>query len=349
MILELIFRSTRLYSLLINKQDMSQAQENKIIKSISKDEITKTFNQLLIEYENKGLSIATKEEMLAKQKDQKLLSKTADYTVDKIVNGMASLQLSFGSVIGELAENLTDESAKLTELKKAIAVEQEHLQHLKKVRLIADALHILNQEQEEQIKTLRTKTTREKIELEQEVQKARKAWQQDQQELAIVMKEKEEEMMLERVKEEANYQYELERQRLIENDDYEADKRLQQRELSDLAMQKHKTWVEREQYLADNQPELIKNKEKISEFEAKLKEEYNKAKGSAIKEADNKYKVLAELEEKEWSAIETGYQLKIESLSIVINQQIEQITEINSQLQEVNAQAQNLAMQAFQS
>lgn len=327
---------------------MSQAQENKTIKSISKDEITRTFNQLLIEYENKGLKIATKEEMVAKQEDQKLLSKTADYTVGNIVNGMAALQLSFGSVIGKLAENLTDESTKLTELKKAIAVEQEHLQHLKKVRLIADALHILNQEQEEQIKILKTNTTREKIELEQEIQKVRQAWQQEQQELAIVMAEKEERMMQDRVKEEANYQYELERQRLVENDDYEADKRLQQRELSDLATQKQKAWVEREQCLAENQAELIQNKEKISEFAAKLKEEYNKAKGSAIKEADNKYKVIAELEEKEWSATETGYQLKIESLNIVINQQVEQITEINSQLQEVNAQAQNLAIQAFQ-
>jgi len=123
---------------------------------------------------------------------------------------------------------------------------------------------------------------------------------------------------------------------------------LQQRELSNLAIQKNKNWTEREQYLADNQPEFTKNTEKISEFEAKLKEEYNKAKVSAIKETDSKYKVSAELEEKEWSATEAGYQLKIESLNQIISQQVEQITEINSQLQEVNAQAQNLAMQAFQ-
>lgn len=78
-----------------------------------------------------------------------LLSRTVDYTVDNIVNGMASLQLGFGSVISELAENLTTELAKLAELKKEIAVEQEQLQHHNKIRLVADALHILNQEQEE--------------------------------------------------------------------------------------------------------------------------------------------------------------------------------------------------------
>lgn len=79
-----------------------------------------------------------------------------------------------------------------------------------------------------------------------------------------------------------------------------------------------------------------------------LSEEYNKAKGNAIKEADSKYKVEAELQEKEWSANQQGYELKIESLTAVIERQVEQIAEITSQLQEANTQAQNLAMQAFQ-
>ena len=64
---------------------------------------------------------------------------------------MASLQLSFGSVMNELADNLTAESYKQNELKKAIAVEKEHLLQLNQVRLVADALHILNQEHQDKI------------------------------------------------------------------------------------------------------------------------------------------------------------------------------------------------------
>lgn len=327
---------------------MNQVPKHGNRMPITNYEITKVFNQLLIDYENRGPKIITKEEAVAHQRKEELRIKTVDYTVDNIVNGMASLQLSFGSIVSDLTKKLTAESAKLAELKQAIAVEQEQLQHLNKARLIADALHILNQEQKEKFKTLQAKTSREKKELEQETKKVRTVWRQEQQELTIVMEEKNERRILARVNEEANYQYELERQKLIDRDDYEENKRLQQRELSDLVKQKNKDWEEREKYLLDNQPEFIKNNEKISEFEAKLKEEYNKAKSSAIKEADNKYKVLAELEEKEWSATEIGYQLKIESLNTVIAQQVEQITEINSQLQEVNAQAQNLAIQAFQ-
>jgi len=182
---------------------MSQTQINKNIIPITNDEITKAFNQLLIEYENQGSKIATKNEVVEKQKNRELLSKTVDYTVDNIVNDMASLQLSFGSVIGDLAANLSIESAKLLELKKAIAFEQEHLQHLNKVRLVSDALHILNQKQEEQIKMLKAKTTREKNELEQEIIKVKRKWQKEQQERAVIMEEKKEQKILERAKEEA--------------------------------------------------------------------------------------------------------------------------------------------------
>jgi uncharacterized protein YqgV (UPF0045/DUF77 family) len=46
--------------------------------------------------------------------------------------------------------------------------------------------------------------------------------------------------------------------------------------------------------------------------------------------------------------MEQGYELKIASLTTIIEHQTEQVIEITRQLQEANAQAQNLAMQAFQ-
>ena len=327
---------------------MSQVKSESSPIPTANYEIIKAFNQLLVEHQNSGSRIVTKEEEAEKNKNQQLLNKTIDYTVDNIINGMASLQLSFGSVVNELAINLTTESNKLAELKKAISVEKDHLEYLNKVRLVADALHILDREHEEQIKFFQAQAKKEKIAIEQEIKLVRKRWVKEQQEFSNKIQEQAELTRLQREKEVANYQYELERQRTIEADDYEEDKRLQQRELAELAASNQKDWTVREKQLADNKKEFTKNQEKIAGFEARLKEEYNKAKGSAIKDADNKYKVAAELEAKEWSAKEKGYQLKIEALSTVIERQIEQITEINTQLQEANSQAQNLAMQAFQ-
>jgi hypothetical protein len=135
----------------------------------SKGKIMAAFSQLLAEYQQRESKVATKEEEAEKEKSQQLLTKAANYTVDNIVNGMASLQLDFGNVIHQLTETLTTESDKLEELKKAIAVERQHLQQLSQVRLVADALHILRQEHQEKLRQLETRTSQQKeiIEVEQ--------------------------------------------------------------------------------------------------------------------------------------------------------------------------------------
>ncbi|MDJ0594269.1 MAG: hypothetical protein QNJ72_30545 [Pleurocapsa sp. MO_226.B13] len=314
----------------------------------NKQAIATAFQQLLHQYRQGESKIATKEEEAEKNKNKQLLNKTMDYTVDNIINGMASLQLSFGTVVGELTENLTAESDKLEELKKAIAVETEHLQQLNQVRLVADALYILDREHQEKLSSIQAQTKEEKEVLEKEILQTKKEWSKEQKQFETKIEEAAQLIIKQREAEQADYQYELERQRTIENDEYEENKRLQARELTEQEALKNKDWSEREKYLADHKKEYLKNKEQIEGFETKLKEEYNKAKGNAIKEADSKYKVQAELKEKEWLANQRGYELKIESLTAVIERQTQQIAEITAQLQEVNTQAQNLAMQAFQ-
>jgi hypothetical protein len=314
----------------------------------NKNTIMAAFGKLLTEYQQTESKVATKEEEAEKAKNQQLLVKTTDYTVDNIVNSMASLQLNFGGIIHQLTDNLTVELDKLEELKKAIAVEREHLQQLSKVRLVADALHILNQEHQAKINILKNQTASQKEAIEKEIAQTRKEWEKEQGEWETKVREVEEQLIKQRKQEEADYQYELERQRTIETNDYEEDKKLQERELQEIAAEKNKDWKVREKYLADNLAEFTTNQEKIAGFEEKLKEEYNKAKGEAIKEAERKAKVETDLLEKEWEATKQGFELKLASLSATIEHQTEQITELNKQLQEVNTQAQNLAMQAFQ-
>ena len=309
--------------------------------------IAKAFTSLLEQYQQGKSKIATKEEEAQKKQNQELLAKTSDYTVDQIVNNTASLQLSFGNVVNDLANKLTTESNKEDELEKAIVVEQEHLQQLDRLRLVADALYILHQQQQEKKVALATSTAKEKEVIEQEIAKTRQEWAKEQAEFVTRTSEAAELPIKKRELEIADYQYELQRQRTIEQDEYEEDKRLQTRELSELELTKNKDWSDRQQRLADRQAEFIKDREKVAGFEAKLQEESDRARVKAIKDADNKYKIEAELIEKEWSATERGNELKIESLTTIIEHQTAQIAEITAQLQEANVQAQNLAMQAF--
>jgi hypothetical protein len=310
--------------------------------------IATAFSELLQQYQQNKSQIATKEEEVAKTQAQVLLVKTRDYTVDNIVNGMATLQLSFGNIVGELAAELTSESYKLQELKKAIAIEGEHLERLKQVRLVADALYLLNQEHQAKKDTLQANTTQIRETIEGEILQTKQEWLIEETEFANQVQEAAELSIQQRELAEADYQYELARQRTIEQDQYETDQRLQEREIAELEAAKAKDWSKREKYLAEHKAEFTQHQEAIANFETQLKEEYGKAKGKAIKDAEQKYQVATELKEKEWAAIEQGYELKIASLTSILEHQTEQVAEITRQLQEANAQAQNLAMQAFQ-
>ena len=309
--------------------------------------IALAFASLLEEYQQGKSKIATKEEEARLKQNQELLAKTSGYTVDRIVNEIASLQLSFSNVVNNLANKLTTESNKQEELARAIASEQEHLQQLDRVRLVADALYILHQQQQEKKVALASHTAKEKEIIEQEIAQTRQEWAKEQAEFVTRTGEAAEYLAKKRELEIADYQYELERQRTIEQDEYEEEKRLQTRELSELELIKNKDWSDREQRLAHRQAEFDKDCEKVEGFEATLREESDRARVKAIKDADNKYRIEAELREKEWLATERGNELKIESLTTIIEHQTAQIAEITAQLQEANAQAQNLAMQAF--
>jgi hypothetical protein len=314
----------------------------------NQEAIAVAFSELLQQYQLNKSQIATKEEEAAKTQNQVLLVKTRDYTVNNIVNGMAALQLSFGNIVGELAEELTSESDKLQELRKAIAIEGEHLERLKQVRLVADALYLLNQEHQAKKATLQANTTQIRETIEGEILQTKQEWSIEEVEFANQVQEAAELSIQKRELEVADYQYELARQRTIEQDQYETDQRLQEREIAELEAAKAKDWSRREKYLAEHKAEFTQHQEAIANFETQLKEEYGKAKGKAIKDAEQKYQVATELKEKEWAAMEQGYELKIASLTTIVEHQTEQVAEIAKQLQEVNAQAQNLAMQAFQ-
>lgn len=315
----------------------------------NKDQIMSAFDRLLAEITKSESKVETKEQEAEKEKNQQLLATVSSYTIDNIVNGMASLQLNFSSAVDRLSEQLITESTRLEELKKAIAVENEHLEELKKIRLVADALYILRQEHQEQLRILQNFTTTQQEAVDKEITQTRKLWAKETEDFTVKIAEETELLTSQREKEVADYEYETQLKRQVETDEYETTKRQQERELRLVDRAKVKAWSEREKLLTDNQQEFTENRQKVEGFEAKLKEEYNKAKVEAIKEAERDAKVKSDLFEKEWKAAKQGYELKITSLEATIQRQTEQIAELTTQLQTVTTQAQNLALRAFSS
>jgi soluble cytochrome b562 len=314
----------------------------------SRNQIFKAFQQILTNRQTTDSKIATKEEEAEKEKNKQILEAASTYTIDSIVKGLADLQLEFGNIVKGLSENLTLEVSKLDELRKAIAIETQHLEALQQVRIVADALHLLTQEHQENIKTLDQNAANQRDAIEKDSAQQRKLWEKEQEEFESTIQEQTALLTKERQRQEADYLYELERKRKIEVDEYEEIKRTQERELQAANRDKEKQWSEREQRFAEDQPLLTEYQQKVDTFPAELDEAVKKAREEAIKEVHQDAKVKADLLEKEWEATKQGYEFKIQSLEQSIQTQVGQIESLSSQLQEALKQAQTLAMRAFE-
>lgn len=315
----------------------------------SKQQIVQAFQQILAERKKLDLKIATKQEEAEKAKNQDILAAASTYTVDSIVKGLADLQLEFGSIVNSLSEKLAKETAKLDELNRAIEIENQHLQELQQIRIVADALDILTQEHQEKLKFLEQEIASKREALEKEITIRRKEWQKEQAEYEEALQGYNELLAKQRNTEAEEYQYKLETTRKLTTDAYEARKRNLEREIQESTQQKEKNWAEREKVLNAGQSIFAENQKKIAAFPTELEEAIKKAREEAIKETNQKAKVEADLFEKEWEASKQSYEIKIQSLEETIKKQTEQIEGITTQLQTALKQAQDLAMRAFDS
>ncbi len=314
----------------------------------SKSQILAQFQKLLASRQETISKVATKEEEAEKEKNKELLAVASTYTIDTIVKGLADLQLDFASIITQLAEKLSTETAKLDELKRAIAIETNRLEELRQIRVVADALHILTQEHQEKLALLDYQAALQQETIETDQTQKRKIWQKEQQEFESFVQEKDESDAKKRQQESADYEYERLRIQELETDEYEERKRQQERELKEMARDKEKHWAEREKYLNEHQAEFEANQQKMAGFEEELKQAYIKAKEEAIAEVKREAKVKSDLFEKEWEGTKQGYDLTLQSLNSNIDRQTQQIADITAQLQAATRQAQDLAMRAFQ-
>ncbi|MCD8487561.1 MAG: hypothetical protein LRZ84_12715 [Desertifilum sp.] len=315
----------------------------------SKAKILQSFERILEERRKIDSKIATKEQEAEKEKNQEILDKAANYTVDVIVKGLADLQLDFGSIVNELTEKISTETLKLEELKRAKEIETQRLQQLQKVRVVADALYILTQEHQEKLNALRQNAATQQENLEKERVEMRKIWLKEQEEFILSQQEYAERTQRDRQRLEEEYNYEIERLRKVEADDYTERKRILERTLQLTTQEKEKQWQEREKFLSDNAALFEENRQKVEGFEEASKKAYVQAKEEAIQDVNREAKVQAELREKEWQGTKQGYELKIQSLEQTIQRQTEQIGDLSTQLQAAMKQSQELAMRAFSS
>lgn len=252
---------------------------------LDKSQVFETFQKLLKEYRASGSKVLTKEQEAERAKDQQILDLASTYTVDRIIKGLADLQLDLGSVVSGLAEQLSAEMAKLEQLKRAIQVETQRLQELRQVRVVADALHLLTLEQQEKLTEVEREAQDHHEILAQEQQETRKAWEREHQEFEAQIQETATLLAQERERQEADFNYQRQREQQIKQDEYAEALGSMERRLQETSRIKEKDWAEREQYLHKHQDLIGEYRQKIEAFPAELQQQINTAREEAIQES----------------------------------------------------------------
>jgi len=314
-----------------------------------KNQILQQFNQLLAERKTAEAPIAVKQKQLQLEADQKTLETASTYTVESIVKGLAELQLDFNSRVDEISGKLSAEVSKLAELRRAIQVAKQHLNELQKIRIVAEALNILIQENEQNSATFENEAGQKRQNLENEIAATKAGWKKEQDEFEAANKERQERLKKERKKNEADYKYEVERKRKTELDNHEEKKRILERKLTEESEKYESDWAEREKVLTGQKAEMEKYQAMVATCEKELEDTVQKAQAEAIKEAQEKAALAADLFEKEVDANREVYELKIKSLEDSITKQAKQIEDLNVQLQAAVKQSQDLAFKTVAS
>ncbi|MCU0654488.1 MAG: hypothetical protein MUF64_04115 [Polyangiaceae bacterium] len=316
--------------------------------TLSKDEITSLFHQLVEEHQGQTSRVVTKEEQAARAKERQIVDDASKYTVESIVKGVADLQLTFGTKVDELLARLLEENAKLEELRQAIEIETRHAKLVSDVKIAADALHVQTLENKEELRQREEEQNAKRQTLNQEIENTKAKWEKERKQLEISRKESEEQEKKNRAKGEADFIYDLERKHKVETDAFNEKKRKIERDISETTQTKEKAWTEREKALAEKKAEFEANQARIATLPQELEDAVKKAREESIKDAHSDARVKARLLEKEVEANRKVYELQIKSLEEQATKLQAQIDSLTTQLQTANREVQELAIRAVE-
>jgi len=310
------------------------------------DQIARAFQQLVSE-RNKRTKIVTKEEAAEKAIDKASVDVASTLTIERIVKESADLQLTVDRTAEELAKILLAETAKLAQVRRAIKVESGHLRELAHTEIAANALDILTQAKQAEIQTFEAQSAQQEEAFAQQVAAQREAWEKEEQAHRQEVAAYDESLHRERSQAEADFQYELERERRIELDKFEADKRAKEQQMAETERSKLQDWVQRESAVAEQEKACEAYRTQLEAFPAELDKAVAMAREQALQIASAEAQVKTDLFAKEIAANQQVRELHIQSLEETIFRQNEQIEALSAELKETLKQAQALAFRAI--
>ena len=305
------------------------------------------FETLLENYKLNSKQLVNKEELLALAKRKDTVKKVASYSFDSIVKNLSELQLSFSGKLDTWSANLSDEAKKSSELTEAIQLETERLKRCNDVKIASDALYILKEENNKNLRSLEEKFENKFQHIEEQKTQLKAEWQNEQEIYNRKVLEENVFLEKERAKENERYKYDRERQLEAEKDKYEEEKKLLERTLFESSSLKERIWKEREEKLKALEKDYIENKQKIAHYEIELNEEIKKETEKATTEIKLEIFTNQKLISKDEEANGLISLHQIHTLEVQINKNEEEIRMLNEKYNQAIIQISELSNKAL--
>jgi uncharacterized coiled-coil protein SlyX len=273
---------------------------------------------------------------------------TVQQKMNYTIESLAKIQLGFGSAANELSEQLTTKASKLAEIRQDVEEEVEQLKQLHNLEVAENTLDTSIEAYENNFKTYQDEFNQRYEVLSQEILEQRIAWQKEQEEYKVTIKERNENLNKIRQRDTAEYKYDLELQRQLETDEYEQRQKALSKQLEELQQETEKQWTEREKAISEREKQFEESKAKVEALpkdkEAALKRATEEGKGIAHYQA----KVKADLYAKEVEGQKRFYEQRLQSLEQTITNQETRIENLSKQLDSALKQVQDLAVKAIE-
>jgi hypothetical protein len=325
----------------------------------TKAEILLAYNQLAdekkaLEIEAKNIQkqvtpIATPTATIV-QNEPKAIMNTGS-SQDKVNNTIAnldSLQLGFGAAVSQLSEKLTTEAAKLAEIREGVTTEITNLQILHGLAVDEDTFTELIENYETSSKAFGEELRARQEAQQQEVQTLTKAWNKEQEQNGITVKERVELDRKNSQREVQEYKYSLDLERKIDREQHEQQQAGLYYELAESKESQEKTWSERELALSEREQLFHEAKDKVTAFVQDKEKAIDKAKAEGKGIATWQAKIKSDLYSKEVEGQKRFYDGRIQSLEDTISNQGERLNSLSKQLEAALKQVQDLAVKAIE-
>lgn len=270
------------------------------------------------------------------------------HNLKDIINSLHCIQSGISNSIGTNSAQQLVEAETLATLREQFIAESKQIKELFDIELENQTLEQLIEEYEASKAAFNETINNRRKEIEEEMIQKELDWAKEKETTQLSIHEREQEAQKVRDRELAEHQYNMEQERMKEDDRYEVKKKALNQELVDIKEAKKVEWDAKEKVVMEQEQEFHNYKVNYEALPAKLEAGIKKAEAEGTNIIKRQARIKADLLAKEVDALQKATQLKITSLKAIIDKQEKQVQKLTDQLENALKQAQNLAIKAIE-